>query len=188
MRERLNRRMPSAAMVVAIASLCVALGTTAYAAKVKLNAGSVKTKTIKNAAVTEPKLAKGSVTEGKLGPGAVTAGKLAAGAVTTNKLGPCPAGTSLLLGECFETSARAAATWFNATLACGAAGGRLPLSAELNAIRQSPGIDLGTNGSTDNMGAEQIDGQYGAVSDNGTVSVALGVNTARPFRCVVPRS
>lgn len=187
MRERLNRRMPSAAMVVAIASLCVALGTTAYAAKVKLSAGSVKTKAIKNAAVTEAKLAKLSVTEGKLGPGAVTSGKLAAGAVTTNKLGACPAGTTLLIGECFETSARGAATWFAATTACGAAGGSLPLSGQLNAIRQSPGIDLGTNGSTDNMAAEQIDGQYSAVSDSGAVSIALSVNTARPFRCVLPR-
>ncbi len=187
MMERLNRRMPSAAMVVAIASLCVALGTTAYAAKVKLTAGSVKTKAIKNAAVTEAKLAKGSVTEGKLGPGAVSSGKLAAGAVTTNKLGPCPAGTSLLLGECFETTARPAATWFAASTACGNSGGSLPLSGQLNAIRQAPGIDLGTLGGTDNMAAEQIDGSYGAVSDLGQVSVAIGVNTARPFRCVLPR-
>jgi hypothetical protein len=188
MKERINRRLPSAAIVIALLAFGVAIGGGAYAAAVKLKPGSVKTKTIKNNAVKTAKIANNAVTAPKVANNAVTAPKLAKGAVTAEKLGDCPAGTTLLLGQCFETTAHAAATWFNATQDCGTRGGRLPLSAELNAIRQSPGIDLGSNGGgTANMGAEQIDGDYGTVDDAGVVSVAIGVNTARPYRCVLPR-
>jgi hypothetical protein len=82
-------------MVVALLALVVAVGGTGYAA-VKLKKNSVKTKTIKNLAVTESKLADGAVTNpkiadkqvkhGKLGEDAVEADKIKDGAVTPSKL------------------------------------------------------------------------------------------------------
>ncbi len=180
MKERLNRRLPSAAIVISLLAFGIAIGGGAYAAGVKLKAGSVKTKTIKNNAVKTAKIANNAVTEAKIKDGSVT----------SKKLGACKAGTVLIRGECWETTPRAALTWFAASDACGAAGGRLPLSSELMAVRNEPGFDLGSNGGgTSNMGAEQFGNQYGAVDDNGAVSVVLTANaTARPFRCVLPRS
>lgn len=55
--------------VVALLALFVALGGSAYAFHLGKNA--VKTKNIKNGAVTEAKLAQGAVTAAKLAPGAV---------------------------------------------------------------------------------------------------------------------
>lgn len=178
MKERLNARMPSAAMAIAILALGIALGGGAYAAKVKLKPNSVKTKTIKNGAVTEAKIRGGAVTEGKIASGAVTSAKLPA----------CPSGTVLVRGDCWETGTQPADNWFDASADCGARGGRLPLSSELLAIRNQPGFDLGSNGGgTSNMAAEQFGNEYGAVDDTGAASLALTANaTARPYRCVLP--
>jgi hypothetical protein len=57
------------ANVVAVLALFIALGGSAYAFHLGKNA--VKTKNIKNGAVTETKLAQGAVTAAKLAPGAV---------------------------------------------------------------------------------------------------------------------
>jgi hypothetical protein len=67
----------TSAHVVAVLALFVAFGGGAYAAKVKLKANSVKTKTIKNGAVTEPKLASGAVTAAKIAGGAVGPAQIA---------------------------------------------------------------------------------------------------------------
>jgi hypothetical protein len=64
--KRKGIRPPSPAMVVAIIALIVGLGSGAYAAKIKLGKNVVKTKNIKNEAVTEAKIAKGAVTESRL--------------------------------------------------------------------------------------------------------------------------
>jgi hypothetical protein len=64
-------------MVVAIIALIVGLGSGAYAAKIKLGKNVVKTKNIKNEAVTEAKIAGGAVTEKKIAGGAVTEAKIA---------------------------------------------------------------------------------------------------------------
>jgi hypothetical protein len=53
-------------MVVAIVALLVGLGGGAYAAKLKLGKNAVKTKNIKNKAVTEAKIGDGAVTDSKL--------------------------------------------------------------------------------------------------------------------------
>jgi hypothetical protein len=74
MKKRLGRISP--ALVISVIALFVALGSGAYAVKVKLGKNVVKTKSIKNGAVTEPKIAKGAVSSDKLGNGAVTADKL----------------------------------------------------------------------------------------------------------------
>ena len=85
---RLKLTRPSPAMVVACLALFAALGTGAYAAKIKLKPGSVKTKTIKGGAVTQSKIADGAVTTSKLGSSAVTGGKIADFAVNSTKIGP----------------------------------------------------------------------------------------------------
>jgi hypothetical protein len=64
--RRKGIRLPSPAMVVAIIALLVGLGGGAYAAKIKLGKNVVKTKNIKNEAVTEAKIAGGAVTEKKI--------------------------------------------------------------------------------------------------------------------------
>lgn len=87
MKDALHRRLPSASMAVALLALVVALGGSAYAVK-KLKAGSVKTKTIKNAAVTTPKLASDAVNSAKLGDGVVVEKKIKNQAVTAAKLAP----------------------------------------------------------------------------------------------------
>jgi hypothetical protein len=64
-------RRPSAALVVSVIALIVALGGTAYAG-VKLGKNSVGTKQLKNGAVTSSKIKNGSVTAGKLSLTGVT--------------------------------------------------------------------------------------------------------------------
>lgn len=78
-------RMPSPAMVVAVAALIVALGGSAWAVS------KIGTSQIKNGAVTTPKIRNKGVTTAKLKAGAVTGPKIADRAVTTSKLGTVPA-------------------------------------------------------------------------------------------------
>jgi hypothetical protein len=70
--RHINKRAlrPTPALVVAFIALFAAMGGIGYAAA-KLKPNSVKTKNIRNAAVTSDKLADGSVTTGKLAPDAV---------------------------------------------------------------------------------------------------------------------
>jgi hypothetical protein len=77
---------PSAATVIACLALFVALGGAAYAG-LKVPKNSVRTKSIQNGAVTNPKLADGAVNGSKLASGAVSMGKIADGAITGPKLG-----------------------------------------------------------------------------------------------------
>jgi hypothetical protein len=94
--DRFARRRPSAAMIVALLALFVALGGPAEAARVingkLLQRGSVTGKAIKNRSIGMRDLSKasirtlkstpaGSITEAQLANGAVTPGKLAPGAV-----------------------------------------------------------------------------------------------------------
>jgi hypothetical protein len=139
----------SYANVVSTLALVLALGGVSYAA-VKISG-----KTIKDRTVTAKKIKKNSLTgteinEAKLGkvPKAALADNATNAAHATNadtvggqnpsslKLS-CPTGTTLAIGECFETTLRAADTWSNANKICGAAGRRLPTFAELESARQN---------------------------------------------------
>jgi Rieske Fe-S protein len=86
MRKRFVRR-PSPAMIVALVALCLGAGGSAVAAKLKLSKNAVKTKNIKNGAVTKDKIGSAAVTKDKIADGAVTDAKIAAGAVGAAKLG-----------------------------------------------------------------------------------------------------
>jgi hypothetical protein len=76
---RFIRGRITSAHLIALLALFVALGGSAYAFHLGKNA--VKTKNIKNGAVSEAKLAQAAVTAAKLANGAVTADKLAPGTV-----------------------------------------------------------------------------------------------------------
>jgi hypothetical protein len=94
MKTILRGLRPSPALVIACLALFVAMGGVGYAA-LKLKPNSVRTKNIRDAAVTAPKLADGSVATAKLGDGAVTTSKLAPGtavaqADNANRLGGMP--------------------------------------------------------------------------------------------------
>jgi hypothetical protein len=81
----LFRRRPSAAMVISVIALFVALGGVGYAA-VSLPSNSVGTAQLQNASVTNHKILNGAVGNFKLAFGAVGARKLANGAVGTNQI------------------------------------------------------------------------------------------------------
>jgi hypothetical protein len=75
---------PSPAMLVAFLALFVGMSGVGYAA-LKLKPNSVKTKNIKNGAVTETKIADGAATGTKIADGAVTTPKIADKSVTSSK-------------------------------------------------------------------------------------------------------
>lgn len=75
----------SYANVMATVAVFLALGGGAFAA-VKLQKNSVKTKIIKNGAVTEPKLAANAVSNGKVADNAITSSKIANGSVGRAKV------------------------------------------------------------------------------------------------------
>ena len=78
--RRIFSHRPSAAMIVALLALFIALGGVSY------GVATIGTGDIKNGAVTTKKLKNGAVTTKKLKKGAVTTKKLKNGAVTTKKL------------------------------------------------------------------------------------------------------
>jgi hypothetical protein len=101
----------------------------------------------------------------------------------------CPAGTSPMAGGCMETSARAAADWFDASQACFDAGRRLPTPSELWGF-QGAGNDLDGDG-VQGEGTSALDitdtgdTTWWGIRDDNTFWVHL-TTFARPFRCVGP--
>jgi hypothetical protein len=92
--RKINRRLPSPGLVVAIAALVAALAGTAVALPGKnsvdgndLRRAVVKTKNIKNGAVTTAKIRAGAVRTARIGDNAVNSAKLAPGSVTASDLG-----------------------------------------------------------------------------------------------------
>ena len=75
----------TSANLIALLALFIAIGGSAYAFHLGKNA--VKTKNIKNAAVTEAKLADGAVSAAKLANGAVNSAKLGTGAIGAQNVG-----------------------------------------------------------------------------------------------------
>jgi len=72
----IKRFRPSPALVVSVITLFVAMSGLAVAS-FKLKPNSVKTKNVRNGAITQEKIADGAVSSSKLAAGSVTAGKVA---------------------------------------------------------------------------------------------------------------
>jgi hypothetical protein len=84
--SKVLKNRPSPALLISVLALFVALGSGAYAVKLKLGKNAVKTKNIKKSAVTTKKIADAAVSAPKLADGAVTTLKLANASVDASKL------------------------------------------------------------------------------------------------------
>jgi hypothetical protein len=139
----------SYANVVSTLALILALGGVSYAA-VRINGKTLKDRTVAAKKIKKNSLTGTEIKEAKLGkvPLAALADNAtnATHATDANTVGgqapsafklSCPQGTTLVIGQCFETSLRAAANWSAANGACGAAGRRLPTLSELESARQN---------------------------------------------------
>src|SRR4051812_37337524 len=123
----------SYANVASTLALVLALGGVSYAA-VKINGNSIKNRTIAAKKVKKNTLTGTEINEAKLGkvPSALQADS-ALNAGSAENLGgqppsafklSCPSDTTLAIGQCFEFTLRAAATWKDANKTCGGAGRR----------------------------------------------------------------
>jgi hypothetical protein len=145
-------------MVVALLSLCVALGGTAganpLAAASKLlsgkrvKKGSLPGNRLKKRSVRGDRLLNDTVTGKQVKESTLAKVPLSTLADNANTVGGqsvtslrthCPDGTFAALSVCFENSTRAAATWFDAQATCGQAGRRLPTIGELFGLRAAHG-------------------------------------------------
>jgi hypothetical protein len=134
------------ANVVSTLALVLALGGVSYAA-VKVNGKSIKDRTVAAKKIKKNSLTGTEINEAKLAkvPLAALADN-ATHATDANTVGgqapsafklSCPQGTTLVIGQCFETSLRADANWSDANKVCGAAGRRVPTLSELESARQN---------------------------------------------------
>lgn len=83
---------PSPAMIVALLALAVALGGTSYAA-IRLPAGSVTTKTIKNGAVTRAKIKNNAINSSKIADRSLTSADIADNSLTGADINPAALAT-----------------------------------------------------------------------------------------------
>ena len=136
----------SYANVASTLALVLALGGVSYAA-VTINGKNIKNRTVGAAKIKKNSLTGKEINEAKLGkvPAAALADNathatdadtVGGKAPTSYKLS-CPQDTTLAIGQCFETSLRAAATWSSANKTCGSVGRRLPTLSELESARQN---------------------------------------------------
>jgi hypothetical protein len=162
-------RRPSAAFVLSLVALFVALGGSAYAGA-RLATNSVGSTQIRA----------GAVGSSELRTGAVTATKLAKNAVR------CAAGTVDIAGACFEEGLRPAAGLRAAITTCAMTGKRLPDVGELLALA-AVGVDLGDPElSGDVVGNSPTVQQRVVFADATTISTEAST-TLRSFRCVGAR-
>lgn len=193
--RRIQPRRPSIATVIASTALFVSLGGGAYAA-MKIDTGDIKAeavtgakidkRTIKGSRVARDSLKGKKIKEHTLGkvPSAKEAddSKLVDG-----RNASCEDGTQFFAGACWETSARAAATWPEAAATCAGAGGTLPGAGALRAAALS-GFTLAA---TDEF-ASEIDRVLAAddytvvtVSSAGVVNLTSSTDP-KGYRCVIP--
>jgi hypothetical protein len=134
------------ANVASTLALVLALGGVSYAA-VKINGKNLKDRTVAAKKIKKNTLTGTEIKEAKLGkvPQAALADN-ATNATNANTVGgqtaqsfklSCPQDTTLVVGQCFETSLRAADNWSGANKTCGSVGRRLPTLSELESARQN---------------------------------------------------
>jgi hypothetical protein len=182
---RRNFGRPSPAMIVAIVALICALTGTAYAALGKNSVGSrqlkskaVTTGKIANNAVNGAKVAKGSLTGEDINLaalGTVPSATNATNASNANTVAghgaTCPAGTTLIRGVCFDSSANpVVGSLQEAADACAAKGGYLPTPMELYSTRGI--LNLGTGSGFDHQFTDDVytapgAGHYSTVTIDG---------------------
>jgi hypothetical protein len=183
-------RRPSAAGVIALIALFVALTGTAYAALAK---NSVGPRQLKTKAVTTAKFANDSVSGAKVAKktlqgsdinlaqlGTVPAAERATGAGNAATVGAdrfgatCPANTALIRGNCYDTSLSGPILDIrNAADACAAKGGFLPTVMEAMSIRGA--INLGSGGSPNSIYTDSYVGNTEGINFGMTV-----VNNVEP--------
>lgn len=176
----------SYANVVSTLALVLALGGVSYAA-VKISGKSIKDRSVGAAKIKKNSLTGTEINEAKLGkvPAAANADAVGGQSAQSFKLS-CPQGTTAVIGECFETSLRAAASLSDAVKTCGAAGRRLPTFAELESARQN-NVSVGAPSSNYEMSST-----VGADSPNNVLDIDSAGNrfaqtytdATHQFRCV----
>ena len=99
----------------------------------------------------------------------------------------CPAGTTLLLGVCFE-AARQATDWSNALITCAAEGKRLPTPTELFAfgIFQPIGFLTEWTGEIDSQRNAVAVASSGPGPGHQVITFGSVVTDLNPYRCVAP--
>jgi hypothetical protein len=158
-------RRPSAALILSVIAIVLALGGTTYAAT-QLGRNSVGTFQLRDGAVSNAKLRDGSVTLNKLSGQAGCA-------ADTVRLGP----------GCVELSLRSPQGYREAVATCAALGRRLPFISELVGIA-SLGNPLGDPELVGDV--EQNGGRFDqtTLSADGLVANQETIGTTRSFRCV----
>ena len=204
MKIRISR--PSPAMVVAVIALIAALSGSAYAA---LGKNSVGTRQLKSKAVTSGKIANNAVTGAKVAQGSLTGSDInltalgtvpnatnATNAGNANTVGghsaACPAGTTLIRGNCFDGASRGPANSLTeAAEQCAALGGNLPTAMELYTNREV--LNLGTGAGTDHMYTDTYYSAVGTGSNYTTIVIdgtgrltEQSVDSPSKFFCVYP--
>jgi len=97
----------------------------------------------------------------------------------------CAGGQANVLGECFETSLRAANTIFGASDVCRGLGGRLADPLQLRSLRGGGPLTLDATGGewTDSPFSPDDINFYGMAIENGGGFSRLTTLTLRPYRC-----
>jgi hypothetical protein len=187
----------SYANVVSTLALVLALGGVSYAA-VKINGKNLKDRTVTAKKIKKHSLTATEINKLKLGKVANAAiadnaahADTATNANTVGGQAPssfklsCPTGTTLAIGQCFETSLRTAASWSAANQTCGAAGRRVPTMAELDSARQN-NVTVGVPPNNYEMSSSVVyeaGEKYEATDPTGNTIREL-LTAARPFRCI----
>src|SRR3954451_19899033 len=183
------------ANVVSTLALVLALGGVSYAA-VKINGKNIKDRTVAAKKIKKNSLSGTEINELKLGkvPAAALADNAtnAGNAATVGGQSPasfklsCPPGTTLAVGQCFETTLRATAIWKDANKTCGAIGRRVPTMAELDSARQNNvavGVPPNNYELSSTLVYEAGDKVY-SISPNGDFFRDPLLTGSRPFRCI----
>jgi len=92
----------------------------------------------------------------------------------------CPAGTQEYAGVCIETTARAAASWYQASVTCGDLNRTIPTPSQLEGFRLQPGITLG---SPEEATSVVVDFSTEVVMDDKGYAYNVLSSTELPFRC-----
>jgi hypothetical protein len=197
--RKLHTRI-SPASLLAMVALFVSLGGVSYAAAT-IGSGQIKDNSVRSKDVRNKTIAGKDVRTDTLGGAQIdeaALGKVPSAGLADNASSvdghsaECPTGTTLFLGQCFETTSRPAAiSVFAAYDDCANEGRYLPSPLALRAFRDHPGIDLtAPREYSDAISDDQLSGG-GNVVEVITVANSGGVlgesnSTDRPYRCVAP--